>query len=270
MRRAVAFILLLASLIGLSGWSHTSFTASSESDVGAELPVQTGGIRFVGEASPSALVTFQRNGSVIGTQVAGSDSSFDMTFTTQPLGSATYSIYATDLSSRTTAEITTIATILPAFTTTLSGYLLPTTFSLALNPIKRPQTQVASGTARHNSTVTTLWSGTKYSDSFTTQDATSASGNWNGSPSQTLHLGTYTTSAVVQAPGGALSPQSPDTSFQVVLSADLNNDTKINLTDFSILMFFYLQININKPADINDDTKTNLTDFSIMLFFWTG
>lgn len=244
--------------------------AVAESDVGAELPVQAGGIRFVGEASPGALVTFLRNGSVIGTQAAASDSSFDSTFANQPPGSATYSLHATDVSSRQTAEVSTIATILPAFTTTLSGYLLPTTFSISLNPIKRPQIQSISGTTRQSSTVTTLWSGAKYSDSFTTQAATAANGNWSTVPGQTLHLGTYTTSAVVQAPGGALSPQTPDANFQVILSADLNNDSKINLTDFSILMFFYAQTNINKPADINDDAKTNLTDFSIMLFYWTG
>ncbi len=267
--RMLPFVLLTGLLFHL-GTPAPLHAVAAESELGAELPIQTGGIRFLGEASPGALVTFERNGAVIGTQAALSDSSFDATFTTEPLGSATYSIKATDLHSRDTAEISSIATILPAFTTTLSGYLLPTTFSVSFNPIKRPRAQVIDGTARHNSVVTTLWSGSKYSDTFTTQATTGANGDWTGSSNQTLHLGTYTTSAVVQAPGGALSPQTPDASFQVVLSADLNNDTKVNLTDFSILMFFYLQTNINKPADINDDTKTNLTDFSIMLFFWTG
>ena len=244
--------------------------ASSETDLGAELPLHTGGVRFTGDASPGALVTFKRSGSVIGTVVAASDSSFDATFTGQQPGNATYSIFATDPSGRTTADVDTNITIMESVTTTSSGYLLPTTFSLARNPVRRPQAQDISGTARHNSTVTTLWSGVKYSDSFTTMATTTATGNWLGASNQTLHLGTYTTSAVVQAPGGALSPQTPDASFQVVLSADLNNDNRVNLTDFSILMFFYMQSNINKPADINDDTKTNLTDFSVMLFFWTG
>ncbi len=243
---------------------------TEESTIGAELPVQNGGVQFVGEASPGALVTFERNGVVIGTQTAGADSSFDNTFTNQSQGLATYSIHATDVSGRVSATVSNDVTILPAYTTTLSGYLLPTTFQIIKNPIKRPQIQSIVGTTRQDSTVTTFWSGAKYSDSFATTSPSDSIGNWQTSPSGTLHLGTYTASSVVQNPSANQSPQTPPASFTVVLSADLNNDNRVNLTDFSILMFFYLQSNINKPADINDDTKTNLTDLSIMLFYWTG
>ncbi len=243
---------------------------TSESTLGAELPIQNGGIQFVGEASPGAQVTFKRNGAVIGTEVALVDSSFDRSFGSEPLGDATYSLYATDLNGRNSATVSYDVTILPIVTTTLSGIFLPTTFQLASNSLKRSQIQTASGTTRQDSTITTFWSGAKYGESFSSQVPSSASGNWSSVPGQTLHLGSYAASAIVQKPGGALSPQTPPASFQVVLSADLNNDNRVNLTDFSILMFFYLQTNINKPADINDDLKTNLTDFSIMLFFWTG
>lgn len=267
-RLAAAALLLVI----ITGWLAVRVLAdiTTQSDIGAELPVQNGGIRFVGEASPNALVTFLRDGSIIGTQTAGSDSSFDDSFTSEPLGQFTYSIRATDVHNRTSADVNNTVTILPAFTTVLSGYLLPTTFTVTKTPIKRPQTQIITGTTRQASTVTTFWSGTRYSDTFTTQAPSDANGDWTTSPGQTLHLGTYTTSSVVQEPSSNQSPQTPPVDFQVLLSADLNNDNRVNLTDFSILMFFYLQNNINKPADINDDGKTNLTDLSIMLFYWTG
>jgi hypothetical protein len=52
---------------------------------------------------------------------------------------------------------------------------------------------------------------------------------------------------------------------------DLNKDGKINIVDFSILMYFWNQTNPSNPcADINKDGIVNLTDFSIMLFWWTG
>jgi hypothetical protein len=246
------------------------FALTEESSFGAELPVQTGGIRFVGEASPGALVTFLRNGAVIGTQVAGADSSFDNTFTNQGLGTANYSIYALDTLGRVSDTVSNDATILPTYTTTLGGYLLPTTFEVTINPMKRPQTQIVRGRTRQNSTVTVFWSGTKYSDTFSSQATSDAEGDWSATPGSTLHLGSYATSAVVQAPSANQSPQTTPSNFVVNLSADLNNDSRINLTDFSILMFYYLQTGINKPADINDDTKANLTDLSIMLFYWTG
>ena len=50
--------------------------------------------------------------------------------------------------------------------------------------------------------------------------------------------------------------------------SDLNKDKKVNLVDFSIMMFHW---NTNHAiADINQDGKVNLVDFSMMLFCWTG
>jgi hypothetical protein len=51
-------------------------------------------------------------------------------------------------------------------------------------------------------------------------------------------------------------------------SADLNADGKLNLTDFSILLFHWGTD--HAIADLNSDGRVNLTDFSILLFNWTG
>ncbi len=50
--------------------------------------------------------------------------------------------------------------------------------------------------------------------------------------------------------------------------ADLNRDGKVNLVDFSILLFNWK--GSDATADINQDGVVNLTDFSIMLANWTG
>ena len=51
-----------------------------------------------------------------------------------------------------------------------------------------------------------------------------------------------------------------------VCLGDLNSDGWVDLTDFSILLFYW---NTSNPiADLNDDGIVNLTDFSIMLFHW--
>lgn len=50
--------------------------------------------------------------------------------------------------------------------------------------------------------------------------------------------------------------------------ADLNHDGKVNLVDFSILLFNWK--GSDATADINQDGTVNLTDFSIMLANWTG
>lgn len=50
--------------------------------------------------------------------------------------------------------------------------------------------------------------------------------------------------------------------------SDVNKDAKVNLVDFSILMFYWGAT--NSLGDINKDAKVNLTDFSIMMYCWTG
>lgn len=50
--------------------------------------------------------------------------------------------------------------------------------------------------------------------------------------------------------------------------ADLNCDGRVNIIDFSILMYYW---GTSSPiADINGDGKVNITDFSIMMAYWTG
>lgn len=50
--------------------------------------------------------------------------------------------------------------------------------------------------------------------------------------------------------------------------ADLNGDGRVNLTDFSILLFHWGTA--NACADQNQNGKVDLIDFSIMMYYWTG
>lgn len=242
---------------------------TSETTFGAVLPTQLGGIRIVGEASPNALVTFLREGIVIGTQTADGASLFDKSFPAEEPGTYNYGVYAIDAAGRQTATLTFSATIQPAQTTIVSGLLLPPTLALGRSPIKRPQSQSTLGTARHDSTVTSFYTGSRYGDSFSRTTPTANDGSWGIDAGRTLHLGTYTVNALVQTNGGALSPLSSNLTFQVLLSADLNDDGRVSLFDFSTLMFYYGS-NTDKPADINDDGRASLVDFSTMMFYWTG
>jgi hypothetical protein len=58
----------------------------------------------------------------------------------------------------------------------------------------------------------------------------------------------------------------------VVTPSDLNRDGNINLTDFSILIFWWQTSggNSDPKADINGNGNVGLEDFSILLFNWTG
>ncbi len=55
---------------------------------------------------------------------------------------------------------------------------------------------------------------------------------------------------------------------QTCAGADLNGDGKVNITDFSILLYWWGKK--NDCADQNHDGTVNLIDFSIMMYNWTG
>jgi uncharacterized membrane protein YgcG len=50
---------------------------------------------------------------------------------------------------------------------------------------------------------------------------------------------------------------------------DINGDGKVNLVDFSILLYNWGRPKISK-VDLNGDNVVDLRDFSIMLYWWTG
>ena len=50
--------------------------------------------------------------------------------------------------------------------------------------------------------------------------------------------------------------------------ADLNHDDRVNLTDFSILLYYWGTD--NTCADQNQNGNVELIDFSIMMYYWTG
>lgn len=63
--------------------------------------------------------------------------------------------------------------------------------------------------------------------------------------------------AVSQLGGEAVCPE-----------ADLNQDDRVNLTDFSILLYYWGTD--NACSDQNQNGSVELIDFSIMMYYWTG
>lgn len=51
---------------------------------------------------------------------------------------------------------------------------------------------------------------------------------------------------------------------------DVSCDSKINLTDFSIMAFWYKKNDPPSKVDLNNDNRVTLVDFSILAYNWTG
>jgi len=54
------------------------------------------------------------------------------------------------------------------------------------------------------------------------------------------------------------------------IRADLNCDGRVNLVDFSILLFWHKKNDFPARVNLDEQNGINLVDFSIMVYYWTG
>jgi len=228
-----------------------------------------GDLRIIGYVSPGALVYFLESGAVIGSQIANGSSSFDKTLSGLEEGIHVISIYATDNGSRNTLTITFGINVIANSTTIVSGIILPPTVALTSNQVKRPASLTAQGKAKDNASVQIYISGS--GDNQSLNVSTNATGDWSSNVNPKLHLGNKQIISQALDGFGGISEFSSAQNYNVLLSADLNVDNLVNLTDFSVLMYNYgTGSPPNVVADINDNGPVDLVDFSVMMYYWTG
>jgi hypothetical protein len=68
----------------------------------------------------------------------------------------------------------------------------------------------------------------------------------------------------------AFTEPKPDENKKSDVVGDINNDNKVDITDFSILAHWYRSSGAPKSVDLNGDGKITLADFSILAYQWNG
>lgn len=278
--------ILLANLIVLIGSTLFVCTRASRayaitnpisSSVSASFTIAatTGNVTVNGDAFPSALMTLLVDGTVAGTTVADSTGAFSKTLSAISGGNHTIGAYATDKNGKNSATVSISVTITNGSTVTLSGFLFPPTFAFSSQLASgssgtyaylRPRQAVATGYAKPNTTLTFWIDGVAQLSSI----PVAADGSWSGDVnSGIMHLGNHTIAVLMQTSGGTTSDLSDSAPFVVQLSPDIAIDDKVNIGDFSVLMYNWTK-GPNRAADVNDDSATDLIDLSVMLYYWTG
>jgi hypothetical protein len=162
--------------------------------------------------------------------------------------------------------------------TNLNGIYIPPTIWTENPKVNPGDVMVLSGQTIPNATVeVSIDNGQK------TLTATSdASGLWSiNFDTSTVSTATHTAKARFVTGTGTLKTESSygtalslavGVEGKATVNSDLNRDGKVNLIDFSILIFWWGTPggNSNPPADINQNGRVGLEDFSILLFNWTG
>lgn len=266
--------------VGVSITIQGSSPPIDGSPIHGNLNVPATEVVLEGFAYPDSLVTFVKNGAIIGNTISGSNGAFRKEASVTP-DIVTFGIWARDnfgLNSQTTDVIISIN---PNTKTTISNIMVsPSIAADKYSPTQGEKMRVY-GSSVPGSLVRVI------NNYATGQNLppikTDSRGHWEYNVS-TLDLqpGEYSVKAVAQLEKlGLTSPFSQDLLFNVqekqCYGSDLSNDGKVDVADFSILMFYWnksLATMEHKPvngcADVNDDGFIGLVDFSIMMYKWNA
>lgn len=257
--------------------THAADVSVSATVSGTTPPAETGPtVELHGFAAPNASLIVQRNGVQITTSTADSQGVFSIVLTDQPTGQQTYTVLATDTDGRQLAPITFVFNLKNGTTTIVTGVFPGPSIALDTTSVKLGQDVTVTGTTVPGSAVAL----TVHSDqTMSLSTVADTLGHWAQIIStKLLAPGTHTATAQAQT-GSTLSSQSQTVEFAVSAlakcdgkkTADLNCDASVNLTDFSILLYFWQKTHpTNTRADINGDGIVTIIDFSIMLYQWTS
>jgi hypothetical protein len=247
---------------------------------------QPGTLVLSGRAYPNTRVMILLGGSVVRILATGGNPNFATTLS-QPAGDYQLAIFAEDVLGRRSALFGTVVHIPSAGTQTLSSIFLSPTLALDKDEVQRGEFVAMNGFAYPGSDVLLFVSpDARLVDGVrTTRVVAGRDGRYTYRfPTDTLSEALYhvRTRASFQAETSGLSrPQEftvgKETKIKdlACMPGDLNTDLRVDLTDFSIAVFWYKKplsgAFVDKEKNcLNNDKKIDLYDFSLMAYYWTG
>lgn len=237
-------------------------------------------IVFEGTAYPNSTVSVVYNTQVAATAVANSLGNFSITLTNIAGGAQTFTLYAFDSESVKSANLNLSANMIFNTTTTLNNLIIAPTLSSSHKEIKKGEMLTLRGYSAPAVPILISFSGVQ---SFNANVQSSVTGFYSYSFNTNNYvLGEYQAIAKSKV-FGVDSPPSLSASFKIgeetvvtppgeCKRSDLNCDGRVNLIDFSILLYFWdsTEFSKNPRVDIDRSGHIGLRDLSIMLYDWTG
>ncbi len=248
-------------------------------------PSVTTQVIFSGRAYPKSTVTLLQDAQIVATTIAGQDANFEMSISGLSGGNYIFSLYSEDNQGRRSSLLTFPVSITAGATTKVSGIFISPTIAVDKSKVKQGDSIAIFGQSTPQGEITIQVSSDENFFAKTTADKRGVYlYNFDTTP---LDMGQHFTKSKT-AYNGEISPFSIAIAFAVgtenVLSkpagkcppkADLNNDCRVNLVDFSIAAYWYKRplsaaFKLIEAKELNGDGKINLIDFSIMAYYWTG
>jgi cysteine-rich repeat protein len=249
----------------------------SSSSGGRDSPLGDTQVTLQGKAYPTVTVNILEDGESVGTIRTNSRGEFLFNLETEP-GTASFSFWANDVDGTRSSTFTTTFDVTQGAVTNVNGIMVPPTIRASATDGDPGDTITLTG-----QTVPSVSVEVSINNGLRTLTATSdASGRYSVAFNTSgLSAATYTAKArFLEGSGGLRRESTYGSVLQLNIgvegrptsNSDLNRDGKVNLVDFSILVFWWGTAggNSNPPADINGNARVGLEDFSILLFNWTG
>lgn len=278
----VVVIVFAGSTYRASAATTASFDVSVSATVTAPTPPEEPETRvsFEGLAYPGVDLTFTQNGSAFATVPADPAGRFSVSKAVDP-GTYTFTIIGTDADGREGPPFSISLTLAEGVTASITGIFLGPTIEADASSVELGDTITILGITVPESSVNLYVSSEEETTHTVTADA---DGLWSKvliAGDDLLVPGTHEARSKATSPDDVVSEYSKTVTFDVMPTeedpcstsspGDLNCDGSVNLVDFSILLYYWLQQDpANARADINDDGIVDVVDFSIQLFYWTG
>lgn len=229
-----------------------------------------------GIAYPNRTVRILLDAEQVGTIRADDDGSFEFSVDASP-GPSSLGFWSEDINGVRSITYNTTFDVTQGAVTTVRGVLLPPTITADEVEINPGDIVTVYGQTAPDSTVELF----RNDESIATVESNS-DGEWSYALDTTgLTPAEYLLKARFERGSGLLVSESSFSSNltlfvgvdgRATTPSDLNRDGGVNLTDFSILIFWWQTAggDSNPPADINGNGNVGIEDFSILLFNWTG
>ena len=236
-------------------------------------------VNIAGHGYPSRAINFILDGSSVGNVQSNALGIFSFATKASP-GTATLGIWATDVFGIKSIILNSTFDVTQGAVTNLNDLVLPPSIKASKTNFNPGEVITLSGQSVPNAAINLFVD--KNSTTPVATGQSGATGAWSidyntGKLSPNDHVIrarsiSGTPPLTIQSALSSSIQLSAGVGGKVTTSSDLNRDSKVNLIDFSILIFWWGTPggDSDPPADINSNGKVSLEDFSILLFNWTG
>lgn len=273
---------------GSGGGSGGGGGGGGGSATGTMLPFQVPpgdpAIKFFGYSYPSSRVSFLIDGVLKQTVIANSAGVFNINVEEIPRGLYTFGFWAEDVDGNKSTSYNSTFYVEEGTKSSVSDIFLSPTINTSSKEINPGDSMQLRGYGVFD-TQTEVWfypyidRNLRSEEIIKQQIDAGAGGLWNMILNTNNALGgQYKLKARSYKEGVGYSEFSNILSIGVgekveeevseCANGDLNGDKRVNITDFSIMLYHWG--GNNTCADQNNSGRVDLTDFSIMMFYWTG